>query len=104
MKNPCTLFKAAALAAALLLAPHARGGLVQIQSNPVNFGGLYWGNPTNWDNLNIPRYPADTTNDGTFNRDINFISVAHDAYYFYFRLNFKQAPQFNGSDFYLWLD
>lgn len=87
-----------------MLAPTAQAGLLQTQSNPISFGNVYWGNPTNWDTLNIPRYQVDTPNDGTHNRDINFVSIVHDNYYFYVRVNFNQAPLFNGSDFYLWLD
>jgi hypothetical protein len=97
-------FLATAVAVLLAGATTAPAGLLQIQNNPVSFGNLYWGNPTNWDTLGIPRYPSDTPSDGTHNRDLNFISVAHDNYYFYVRVNFNQAPGFNGSDFYFWLD
>src|ERR1043166_8316254 len=85
---------------ALLFTIAANARLLQTQSNPVDFGGVYWGNPTNWDLLGIPHYQLDTPNDGTHNRDINFISIAHDAYYFYVRISFNQSPLFNGSDFF----
>jgi hypothetical protein len=85
-------------------APPARAGLLQIQNNPVSFGGLYWGNPTNWDNLHIPHFQPNPPGGGSIDRSINFISMAHDNSYFYVRVNFNEAPPFNGSDFYMWLD
>ncbi len=93
---------AAAALACLAVAAHA--GLLESQSNPISFGNVYWGNATNWTTLNVPRYQSDTPGDGTHNRDISFISVAHDSFYFYVRVSFNQSPLFNGSDFYLWLD
>jgi hypothetical protein len=96
-------FAPVAMVLGLLFGQVAKAGLLETQSNPVNFGGLYWGNPTNWDTLNIPKYQLDTASDGTHNRDLNFISIAHDAHYFYVRINCSEAPQF-GGDFNLWLD
>ncbi|HZI33964.1 MAG TPA: hypothetical protein VFF11_16615, partial [Candidatus Binatia bacterium] len=87
----------------LFLSRSLQAGLLQTQSNPVNFGNLYWGNAANWDALHIPRYQLDTTNDGTHNRDVSFISVAHDANYFYVRIHAPQSPVF-GGDWNVWLD
>ena len=88
----------------LLAASASQAGLLQTQSNPVNFGGYYWGSPASWEALGIPHFQWDTPGDGTHNRDINFVSIAHDDWYFYVRINFNQAPSFNGNDFGLWLD
>lgn len=80
-----------------------QAGLLETQSNPVNWGSMYWGNPTNWDTLGIPHYPVDTASDGTLNRDVSFISIAHDANYFFVRYHCAQGPTF-GGDYNLWID
>ena len=98
--------KSVALAAGLcflLAAPASQAGPLQTQCNPVNFGGLYWGSPASWEALGIPHYQWDTPGDGVNNRDLNFISVAHDDSYFYVRYSCKLAPAF-GGDWNIWLD
>ncbi len=104
--KPLTSWFLAGAAAVYLgtLAPVAHAGLLQVQSNPVSFGSVYWGNPTNWDTLGIPHFQPNPPGGGTATHSINFISVAHDNYYFYVRVNFNASPTFNGSDFYMWLD
>ena len=81
----------------------ARAGLLQTQCNPVNFGSYYWADPNAWDALGIPRFQADTPNDGTHSRDVDFISIAHDNNYFYVRIHATQSPVF-GGDWNLWMD
>lgn len=85
------------------VAPIVHAGLLETQSNPVSFPG-YWGSAASWDSLGIPHYQFDTAGDGAFNRDINYVSIAHDDWYFYVRINFIEATSFNGDDFGLWLD
>lgn len=98
-------FLAGAMAVLLgSLAFSAHAGLLQTQCNPISFGNVYWGNPTNWDSLHIPHFTPNPAGGGTASRSINFISIVHDDYYFYVRVNFNASPQFNGSDFYMWLD
>jgi hypothetical protein len=80
-----------------------QAGRLETQSNPVSFTG-YWGSAASWDGLGIPHYQLDTPGDGALNRDINHVSIAHDDWFFYVRINFNQSPSFNGDDFGLWLD
>lgn len=92
-----------ALAMALFVAQAVQAGLLETQSNPVNWGNLYWGSAANWDALHIPHYQLDTPNDGTDDRDVSYISIAHDANYYYVRIHAAQSPPF-GGDWNVWLD
>ena len=80
-----------------------QAGLLETQNNPVSFGANYWGDPAVWDAMGIPKYPLDTASDGTLSRDVSYISIVHDAYYYYVRIHADQGPTF-GGDYNLWMD
>lgn len=80
-----------------------QAGLLETQNNPVSFGANYWGSSAVWDAMGIPKYALDTAADGTLDRDVSYISITHDAYYYYVRIHAVQGPTF-GGDYNLWLD
>jgi hypothetical protein len=82
----------------------SHAGLLDTQNNPVSFsGGNDWVNPTMWDSMGIPKFPLDTASDGTLSRDVSYISIVHDASFYYVRIHATQGPQF-GGDYNLWMD
>lgn len=82
----------------------SQAGLLDTQNNPVSFaGGNDWVNPAMWDSMGIPKFPLDTAADGTLNRDVSYISIVHDASFYYVRIHAAQGPTF-GGDYNLWLD
>ena len=96
--------KSLALAMGMLVATGTQAGLLETQNNPVSFaGGNDWVNPAMWDAMGIPKFPLDTAGDGTLNRDVRYISIVHDANYYYVRIHADQGPPF-GGDYNLWLD
>jgi hypothetical protein len=85
------------------ITPTLQAGLLETQNNPVSFGANYWGSPDVWDSLGVPKYALDPASDGTLDRDVSYISIVHDADYFYVRIHAAQGPTF-GGDYNLWLD
>jgi hypothetical protein len=108
MKNSSSLLakalRGAGLALVLGFTTTIQAGLLDTQNNPVSFaGGNDWVNPTMWDAMGIPKFPLDTAADGTLNRDVSYISIVHDASFYYVRIHAAQGPTF-GGDYNLWLD
>ena len=103
MKIQNTLLLLLAVVASLFAGPSARAGLLETQNNPVSFGANYWGSPAVWDAMGVPKYTLDTAADGTLDRDVSYISIVHDAYYYYVRIHADLGPAF-GGDYNLWLD
>lgn len=90
--------------AGALSVPTTRAGLLETQNNPVTFtGGSDWVNPAIWDAMGVPKFTLDTASDGTLNRDVSYISIVHDASFYYVRVHATQGPAF-GGDYNLWMD
>lgn len=101
IRNPLLLLFA--VVASLFPSQSVQAGLLETQNNPVSFGNNYWGSPAVWDSMGIPKFTLDTAADGTLNRDVSYISIAHDVNYYYVRIHATVGPQF-GGDYNLWMD